>query len=352
MEYGWWEKNEARGSTRDELQERCRTAKGAIPLLVWSPDSTGTVTDREVDDLQPIVRERECSKALKNVALAGLGFLAWSWVLAKRVESDRAWSGALVMWLSVGLIPLATGVVRWHRLQSAAVPTPPDERERARFSAWLARQSSPGTWTLLITVGFIALVAMVTGNNEAIAKAGLNKTAAWSGEWWRLATGPWLHLNMVHLMFNATALYSLGRVVESVFGWRWLVVTLAIALATGALASACWLSVTSVGFSGAILGLLGFQAGVVCRCPQALPPGSLKSCGITLALLALLGVAGAQIIDNAAHFGGVAAGAWLGWASMAGSKTEIGEPKPIWVGVAGLVLGGSALWTLWVITTR
>jgi membrane associated rhomboid family serine protease len=79
-----------------------------------------------------------------------------------------------------------------------------------------------------------------------------------SGEWWRLVTAIFLHVNLLHLLFNMYALYWLGPLLERRFGTlRYL----ALFLVAGLWGSAGALLVTpdavTVGASGAIFGLMG-----------------------------------------------------------------------------------------------
>lgn len=106
----------------------------------------------------------------------------------------------------------------------------------------------------------LGLWAMFTLGDGRWVAAALDKSAVRAGEWWRLGTGPMIHAQPLHLFGNLFALVYLGRLVEAVYGWRALLVVLAAGLLGGSVASQLMLAATSVGFSGAILGLLGFTA--------------------------------------------------------------------------------------------
>jgi membrane associated rhomboid family serine protease len=348
-EYGWWDKDQARKTNREGLEEQCSGGDNAAPILVWTPDSDGMVTDRDVDFLRAAVRARQRRAAKRKLGAAVFCFVLCSALMAMQLNLNiNAWTGPLFMWVLFGVFPLAS-VWRERRLLSRELTMTVEEREDARFTVWLSRAKARVTYIALALVGVVAFVVMIVGMDVAIARAGLVKQPFWSGEWWRALTGPWLHLSIMHLMFNFSALFALGRVVEAVFGWRWLMVVLAASMLAGAAASACWLDKTSVGYSGAILGLLGFQIGVLGKRSELLPSGSRKSGLMSLGLVTLLGVLGFEFIDNAAHLGGALAGAGLGW--WAGSKsgadaTRLREPSWGITVPAGMVVVGSAGWTV------
>ena len=78
------------------------------------------------------------------------------------------------------------------------------------------------------------------------------------GEWWRIVTGTFLHIDLRHLLFNMLVLYLLGRRLEGVTGWALLAGIYAVSLLGGS-AGALLLrpDVAAVGASGAVYGLMG-----------------------------------------------------------------------------------------------
>jgi rhomboid protease GluP len=83
---------------------------------------------------------------------------------------------------------------------------------------------------------------------------------ALGGQFWRVITSQFVHLNAVHLMFNMLFLWRLGKPLDRLFDRTQ---TLGIYLLTGAAASVCSLGwqplADSVGASGGVYG----QAGVL-----------------------------------------------------------------------------------------
>jgi rhomboid protease GluP len=79
------------------------------------------------------------------------------------------------------------------------------------------------------------------------------------GQWWRIFTAIFLHLNWLHILVNGYSLFVMGELVEPAFGSRrFVVVFLLGGIMGGLLALVTYPPYTVlVGASGAIFGLLG-----------------------------------------------------------------------------------------------
>ena len=144
-----------------------------------------------------------------------------------------------------------------------------------------------------------------------------------TGQLWRLVTWCFIHSSlthdgvmqpsgMMHLGFNMMWLWSLGRQVESIHGpWRMLALCFGIAIVSG-LAQNFWQGPNFVGMSGVVYGLFGY---VWLQAKYALQSGYFIDSFNSLILIGWLvvcmsGAAGG--VANAAHVGGLLAGAALG----------------------------------------
>ncbi len=97
-----------------------------------------------------------------------------------------------------------------------------------------------------------------------------------SGEIWRIVTAAFVHLNLIHLVFNCFCVYSLGKAVESFYGARRMFIlyvgcTIAANLTTVAVSSS---SSIQVGTLGGLFGLDGVLLGFALRNRSVLPPKS------------------------------------------------------------------------------
>ncbi len=138
------------------------------------------------------------------------------------------------------------------------------------------------------------------------------------GQSWRLFTAMFLHAGLLHLAFNAYALWIFGQMIEEEMGrTRLLAIYLLTGLCGGAVSYAFGpLSVPGVGASGAIFGLFGaFVAYNWRRRHTALGQARLRAAIMLLIINAVIGFAAANIIDWRAHAGGFAAGLLAGFAA-------------------------------------
>jgi membrane associated rhomboid family serine protease len=134
-------------------------------------------------------------------------------------------------------------------------------------------------------------------------------------EFYRLISAAFLHADGIHLLVNVLSLLVVGRIVEGVYGsvrMLWLFFVSAMA---GAAAS--WLlgaTITSVGASGGVFGLLGALFIFGWRHRTEIPDdiGRIfrRRVAILVGLNLALGIP-LQFIDDYAHIGGLAAGAIL-----------------------------------------
>lgn len=136
-----------------------------------------------------------------------------------------------------------------------------------------------------------------------------------TGEVWRLFTAMFLHIGVIHLLFNLYALNALGPLVEGYFGHvRFLLIYLLGGL-FGSLASYAFSDAVSAGASGAIFGLAGAATVYFLRYREnfgargkALLQNMLLVIGINIVFG--LSVPG---IDNWGHMGGLIGGALVAW---------------------------------------
>ena len=176
-----------------------------------------------------------------------------------------------------------------------------------------------GPWTKLLQPTIATLVAF----------GGLTKNLVLqSGEWYRLLSAPFLHVDAGHLAMNAVALFLAGRILENLVGRAWFGAIYVVGALGGALLSLVLnpASIVSVGASGAIMGL--FAAMLVASLhfsPGAVRTG-LQMNAIYVLIPSMLPLASAlqgHSVDYAAHFGGAIGGALAGLVMLrAWSRTE------------------------------
>jgi membrane associated rhomboid family serine protease len=138
---------------------------------------------------------------------------------------------------------------------------------RPRF---VIRQTPPRITYYLLVANVVVFVAMIiygyftygtldgTQDMRVLTDFGakINARVA-AGEVWRLFTAMFLHIGVIHLLFNLYALNSLGPLIESYFGPVRFTAIYIIGGLFGSLASYAFSPTPSAGASGAIFGLAG-----------------------------------------------------------------------------------------------
>ncbi|GAB4030826.1 rhomboid family intramembrane serine protease [Spirosoma gilvum] len=172
-----------------------------------------------------------------------------------------------------------------------------------------------------LNVGVFLLMA-VTGVNilqpagDALIRWGANYTPlTLDGQPWRLLSSCFLHIGILHLLFNMYALTQIGMVIESVLGSRLFIGVYLMAGLLGSVVSLWWHDIVlGAGASGAIFGLYGvFFALLTTNWLEAETRRSLlRSVLIFMGYNLLFGLQSG--IDNAAHIGGLLAGVMFGYA--------------------------------------
>jgi membrane associated rhomboid family serine protease len=220
------------------------------------------------------------------------------------------------------------------------------------------------TYGILAITSIVSLLALFGGSAELEQLLWLDKGAMYTaGEYWRLLSVALVHGSLIHLGFNMYALWIIGPIVEALYGPARFLGIYLVCAAAGSAASFATSANPAVGASGAVFGLFGALL-VADRVHK--PALTRNARNLTLQIGMLIGinlVIGFSIpgIDNAAHIGGLLAGAALGfllvptgvtlgsfWSRPSSEPVAPTGPPPDptarsrplrWVGVAGLVGG-------------
>lgn len=173
-----------------------------------------------------------------------------------------------------------------------------------------------GTWNGSQNIN--VLVDMGAKVNEYIAL----------GEWWRLLTAMFLHIGVLHLMFNLYALYAIGALVEGYFGHLRFAVIYLLGGLFGSLASYAFSSSISAGASGAIFAITGAAGVYFFRYRDNFGSRGravLQNIILVLVINLAFGLAG-QGVDNWGHIGGLVGGAVLAWGLL--PHYQLPTPQP------------------------
>ena len=204
---------------------------------------------------------------------------------------------------------------------------------------------------LAVNIGIWALMTLAGGseNSAVLIRFGASfSPRVVQGEIWRLFTANFLHIGVLHLVFNSLALYALGQEVEALFGSpRFIVVYLLTGL-SGSIFSFGLRSdaALSAGASTAIFGLVGALMAFFVRNRRHFGEIARRRLNNYVFLILINLYIGLSVpgIDNLGHIGGFAGGLTLGWllCPFYAVNADAGEPRVVdlnslrneWIGLA------------------
>jgi len=168
---------------------------------------------------------------------------------------------------------------------------------------------------------------------QTLLSLGLVTGRGWEeGKWWLPLQAAFVHVGALHILFNGSALWSIGRHIERMFGpGPFLVMFLASAW-LGGCAAVAWYPFGSAGASTAISGFIAADSVWFLMKRKELPR-SLRLLWqtqvlVNLGLLAMISFAAR--VSTAGHAGGALAGAFVAWFWLV---------SPQWGAWRGLALG-------------
>lgn len=148
-----------------------------------------------------------------------------------------------------------------------------------------------------------------------------------AGQYWRLFTPVFLHVGILHLIFNQYALWIVGRDVERLFGSVRFVFIYFLAGVWGSIVSMMFSNAISAGASGAIFGLVGAEVAFFWRNREQFGEVGRRQIFNLLVIVALNLFFGLSVegIDNWGHIGGLLSGFLFG--SMLAPRYAV-QPLP------------------------
>ena len=149
------------------------------------------------------------------------------------------------------------------------------------------------------------LVAMGAKVNEWVAL----------GETWRLFSAMFLHIGVMHLLFNLYAMYAIGTLVEPYYGSLRFGVIYLLGGLFGSLGSYAFSEAVSAGASGAVFAITGAAAVYFFRYRDNFGERGralLQNMVVIIVINLAFGIAGSGV-DNWGHLGGLVGGALLSW---------------------------------------
>ncbi len=181
------------------------------------------------------------------------------------------------------------------------------------------------TTFIILAINFMIFVAMlvlsgklgggdsfsIRGDVAEVFGANRRLAIVYYGQWWRLITAGFLHGGIFHILMNSWVLYDLGAQVEHIFGTARFLAIYLISSVGGFLVSMAFTTNLSLGASAALCGLIGAMMAYGKRTNQSFVFSFYLRWMIMIAVIGLF----FPMIDNAAHFGGLAVGFAVAYAA-------------------------------------
>ena len=207
----------------------------------------------------------------------------------------------------------------------------------------------------LLMVLFNGWGQLMLPSQDALLAWGANYgPAVRAGQWWRIVTCSFVHVGLIHIGFNMLAMHVIGGLLER-FQGRWRTAAIYGFSVVAASVASLWNHplIVSAGASGGVFGLMGAVGALLVRYRGDFPPHlrvAIRKWIVTILIYnAVFMFVLQNLVDNAAHIGGLVAGFALGLAILRSPVRKTGRP-PLWgmvtAGILTAVLLGSTVWVI------
>jgi rhomboid protease GluP len=213
-------------------------------------------------------------------------------------------------------------------------PEPPQQYGGLRRVAVRMPLAEPRlTYALLAVIVLIFMYFLslpFEGQSEFLTRWAKVNDLIREGEPYRLLTSMFLHLNLMHILFNGYALFVIGRDVEALFGHVRFALIYFLGGLSGSLASFVFTDAPSVGASGAIFAIFGAEMVYFYQNRKLHGEMGRRHLNQLIFLMLLnlgLGFFSSATsgfrLDNAGHIGGLVGGVVLAW--FIGPEFEVAQ---------------------------
>jgi membrane associated rhomboid family serine protease len=346
--YGYVDGESFIGCTKEQLIHHCD--KVGVPALdfVWTPEHQTLVAPAEVDFLLALHKTKARKDAIHGL-LWGLGLIGLV-ILIIIISGTSWWKAFRSLWFVLGATITVFSIWSIFKSRRLTAKDVAEQTQAIKFTKWVETKDAIYTKCLAVLLIIVGCAQLVAGGKESINAAGLVKPAVWRGEVWRLLTCATLHGSFMHIWMNLYALWAEGKVIENIAHRAHLpIVFLLSALGGSILSLILYPNSISVGASGGLMGLIGYQLVLGHIRKEMVPAGFYKSVLISILAMGVLGIVGFALIDNAAHLGGLLTGAVCGYYLISMEETLPIKPKR-WVELmaygALIIIGIICLWSI------
>ena len=310
--------------------------------FVATPQSeTYIIPGTDYETLKPILKKNKSS--IKNSLYWALGYTIFfgglTFLYTRDSEegffSDR--SGVFFL-LVFGIIPILDSLYELFAIRKVNDSNYQKECSQLKFDFWIHQETVISIFIFTGTLILITIIQLIYGLGDSIESIGLVKTKVFEGEYWRLLTSILAHGGIFHIFFNATATFIIGKMVIRITGFSNFTIVFLFSGILGSIFSLYLiLDQTSVGASGGIMGLIGFLLVLSIKFNDNIPRNIVKSMLNTIIVVAIIGFSASDIIDNAAHGGGLIGGIFIGLLLIRKKNNTIPYKSNLLIKIFGVV---------------
>ncbi len=207
-----------------------------------------------------------------------------------------------------------------------------------------ARQRLGGSWATVSTCA-LALGLSIVGWSKIGLDPFVLDRHAFGDEPWRLLSAHLVHANVVHLLFNLSWIWGLGRAIEQRLGSALLLGVTLFLMLGGSMAERAF-DRGAIGLSGVVYGMwsLLFVGQTRCESLRGILTAKINRLMVAWFFFCILATATGMLpISNWGHGAGAVLGAVIGLSLRADGRVR-GSAIPIGVVLLALLAGGATLW--------
>jgi membrane associated rhomboid family serine protease len=315
-----------------------RTISYENAKFVATPDhETFIIPGADYITLKPLIDNRK-DKTKGHTILSGVFTLLFGGIAILIGTMGDGWIDASlkINVIIFGVLPFINGFYELYSLKRINENNYYNESFELKFNFWLHKQKVISIFIITGILASITIFQFIAGLSNSIEIVGLVKPKTLQGDFWRILTCTLLHASILHIVFNGLAIYFIGRMVIRITSLSHFFIVFLFSGILGSIFSLYLLpDKPSVGASGGIMGLIGFILVLGLKQKKAIPRNIVKSMVNSIVLIAVLGFMAYDIIDNAAHGGGLLGGIILGLLLIRSKKGSIPYRANLFVRAVG-----------------
>lgn len=326
--------------SKEKLYEIIESDKDVV-FVATPQNSTFIIPGSDFETLQPLLKKKKTS-IISNLYL-GIFYtiLMGGLMLLYSLASDKGfWTNRNDKFniLVFGIIPILNGLYELFSIRKINESNFYKESYEIKFNFWVNQKNIYSIYIISGILILITLFQFIIGLQDSVELAGLVKSKTLAGEYWRLLTCTLLHGSILHIFFNSIAIFVIGHMVIRITGFSYFVIVFLFSGILGSLFSLFFMPTqTSVGASGGIMGLIGFILIISIKFKDNVPRNIIKSMLNSIILIAIMGISAYDIIDNAAHGGGLVGGILIGFILIRKRKNMIPYKPTALINILGIV---------------